>query len=131
MKYPFNTRSLGTLLSKSESSVQHCRGVWCVLTFLFSVCFPFQHLRQANIAGRFVEFFGPGVAQLSVPDRTTIANMCPEYNATVSFFPIDQVTLKHFKQTSESREREREIHQYWWGISVMYVGHKMTHIQYT
>uniref|UniRef100_A0A7N6APA1 Iron-responsive element-binding protein 2 n=1 Tax=Anabas testudineus TaxID=64144 RepID=A0A7N6APA1_ANATE len=52
-----------------------------------------KHLRQAGIAGRFVEFFGPGVSQLSAPDRTTIANMCPEYNATVSFFPVDQVTL--------------------------------------
>uniref|UniRef100_A0A669CAQ3 Iron-responsive element-binding protein 2 n=1 Tax=Oreochromis niloticus TaxID=8128 RepID=A0A669CAQ3_ORENI len=60
-----------------------------------------KHLRQAGIAGKFVEFFGPGVSQLSVPDRTTIANMCPEYNATVSFFPVDQVTLKHFKKTSE------------------------------
>lgn len=68
----------------------------CVLRFIF------QHLRQAAIAGRFVEFFGPGVSQLSAPDRTTIANMCPEYNATVSFFPVDQVTLKHFKKTSES-----------------------------
>uniref|UniRef100_A0A4W6CG54 aconitate hydratase n=1 Tax=Lates calcarifer TaxID=8187 RepID=A0A4W6CG54_LATCA len=60
-----------------------------------------KHLRQAGIAGKFVEFFGPGVSQLSAPDRTTIANMCPEYNATVSFFPVDQVTLKHFKKTSE------------------------------
>lgn len=66
----------------------------------------FQHLRQAGIAGKFVEFFGPGVSQLSAPDRTTIANMCPEYNATVSFFPIDQVTLKHFKKTRESPEWE-------------------------
>uniref|UniRef100_A0A671VU66 Iron responsive element binding protein 2 n=1 Tax=Sparus aurata TaxID=8175 RepID=A0A671VU66_SPAAU len=61
-----------------------------------------KHLRQAGIAGKFVEFFGPGVCQLSAPDRTTIANMCPEYNATVSFFPVDQVTLKHFKKTSDS-----------------------------
>lgn len=68
---------------------------------LYFVFFFFQHLRQAGIAGRFVEFFGPGVSQLSAPDRTTIANMCPEYNATVSFFPVDQVTLKHFKKTSE------------------------------
>uniref|UniRef100_A0A671VRE8 aconitate hydratase n=1 Tax=Sparus aurata TaxID=8175 RepID=A0A671VRE8_SPAAU len=60
-----------------------------------------KHLRQAGIAGKFVEFFGPGVCQLSAPDRTTIANMCPEYNATVSFFPVDQVTLKHFKKTSD------------------------------
>uniref|UniRef100_A0A7N8YD51 aconitate hydratase n=1 Tax=Mastacembelus armatus TaxID=205130 RepID=A0A7N8YD51_9TELE len=61
-----------------------------------------KHLRQAGIAGKFVEFFGPGVSQLSAADRTTIANMCPEYNATVSFFPVDQVTLKHFKTISES-----------------------------
>lgn len=65
----------------------------------------FQHLRQAGIAGKFVEFFGPGVSQLSAPDRTTIANMCPEYSATVSFFPVDQVTLQHFKKTSELHNR--------------------------
>lgn len=66
------------------------------------MCSPSQHLRQAGIAGKFVEFFGPGVSQLSVPDRTTIANMCPEYNAIVSFFPVDHVTLQHFKQTSKT-----------------------------
>lgn len=60
-----------------------------------------QHLRQAGIGGKFVEFFGPGVSQLSAADRTTIANMCPEYSATVSFFPVDDVTLEHFKQTSK------------------------------
>uniref|UniRef100_A0AAY4DJ26 Iron-responsive element-binding protein 2 n=1 Tax=Denticeps clupeoides TaxID=299321 RepID=A0AAY4DJ26_9TELE len=60
-----------------------------------------KHLRQAGIAGKFVEFFGPGVSQLSIPDRTTIANMCPEYSATVSFFPVDDVTLKHFKKTKK------------------------------
>uniref|UniRef100_A0A673J584 Iron-responsive element-binding protein 2-like n=1 Tax=Sinocyclocheilus rhinocerous TaxID=307959 RepID=A0A673J584_9TELE len=59
-----------------------------------------KHLRQAGIGGKFVEFFGPGVQQLSAPDRTTIANMCPEYNATVSFFPVDDITLQHFKHTS-------------------------------
>ncbi|KAK5867004.1 hypothetical protein PBY51_011528 [Eleginops maclovinus] len=64
-----------------------------------------KHLRQAGIAGKFVEFFGPGVSQLSAPDRTTIANMCPEYNATVSFFPVDQVTLKHFKNTNFTQEK--------------------------
>lgn len=54
------------------------------------------------MAGKFVEFFGEGVSQLSVPDRTTIANMCPEYSATISFFPIDAVALQHFKKTRES-----------------------------
>ncbi|CAL8296028.1 unnamed protein product [Boreogadus saida] len=71
-----------------------------------------KHLRQANIAGRFVEFFGPGVAQLSVPDRTTIANMSPEYNATVSFFPIDRVTLKHFNKTNFSQEKLELLESY-------------------
>uniref|UniRef100_A0AAQ6IG07 Iron-responsive element-binding protein 2 n=1 Tax=Anabas testudineus TaxID=64144 RepID=A0AAQ6IG07_ANATE len=62
-----------------------------------------KHLRQAGIAGRFVEFFGPGVSQLSAPDRTTIANMCPEYNATVSFFPVDQVTLNTINTLKSSK----------------------------
>ncbi|XP_047451702.1 iron-responsive element-binding protein 2 [Mugil cephalus] len=71
-----------------------------------------KHLRQAGIAGRFVEFFGPGVSQLSAPDRTTIANMCPEYSATVSFFPVDQVTLKHFKKTSFTQEKLELLESY-------------------
>ncbi|KAM9854396.1 iron-responsive element-binding protein 2 [Aulostomus maculatus] len=71
-----------------------------------------KHLRQAGIGGRFVEFFGPGVSQLSTPDRTTIANMCPEYSATVSFFPLDQVTLKHFKRTNFSQEKLELLESY-------------------
>uniref|UniRef100_A0A3Q3JPZ3 Iron-responsive element-binding protein 2 n=1 Tax=Monopterus albus TaxID=43700 RepID=A0A3Q3JPZ3_MONAL len=71
-----------------------------------------KHLRQAGIAGKFVEFFGPGVSQLSAPDRTTIANMCPEYNATVSFFPLDQVTLEHFKKTNFTQEKLELLESY-------------------
>ncbi|XP_077453090.1 iron-responsive element-binding protein 2 [Stigmatopora argus] len=71
-----------------------------------------KHLRQAAIGGKFVEFFGPGVSQLSAPDRTTIANMCPEYNATVSFFPVDRVTLKHFKKTHFSQEKLELLESY-------------------
>ncbi|XP_041652077.1 iron-responsive element-binding protein 2 [Cheilinus undulatus] len=71
-----------------------------------------KHLRQAGIAGKFVEFFGPGVSQLSAPDRTTIANMCPEYSATVSFFPVDQVTLKHFKKTNFTQEKLELLESY-------------------
>lgn len=85
---------------RTDSEVWRCSGSSPHVTVMM-YCFDFQHLRQAGIAGKFVEFFGPGVSQLSAPDRTTIANMCPEYNATVSFFPVDQVTLKHFKKTSE------------------------------
>lgn len=65
------------------------------------VCSFKQHLRQADVAGKFVEFFGSGVSQLSVADRTTIANMCPEYGAILSFFPVDNVTLKHLKHTGK------------------------------
>ncbi|PWA24529.1 hypothetical protein CCH79_00011756, partial [Gambusia affinis] len=71
-----------------------------------------KHLRQAGISGKFVEFFGPGVSQLSAPDRTTIANMCPEYNATVSFFPIDHVTLKHFKKTNFTDKKLELLQSY-------------------
>jgi aconitate hydratase len=49
--------------------------------------------------GKFVEFFGPGVAQLSIADRATIANMCPEYGATAAFFPVDEVSIKYLVQT--------------------------------
>lgn len=48
-----------------------------------------------------MEFFGPGVAQLSIADRATIANMCPEYGATAAFFPVDDVSLQYLEQTGE------------------------------
>lgn len=51
------------------------------------------------MVGKFVEFFGPGVAQLSIADRATIANMCPEYGATVGFFPVDGNSLQYLRQT--------------------------------
>ena len=49
-----------------------------------------------------MEFFGPGVCQLSIPDRATIANMCPEYGATSAFFPVDDMTVQYLRQTSET-----------------------------
>lgn len=60
-----------------------------------------KHLRQLGVVGKFVEFFGPGVADLSIADRATISNMCPEYGATVGYFPIDDNTLNYLKQTSK------------------------------
>ncbi|XP_053573248.1 iron-responsive element-binding protein 2 isoform X3 [Bombina bombina] len=71
-----------------------------------------KQLRQANLDGKFVEFFGTGVSQLSVADRTTIANMCPEYGATVAFFPVDRVTLSHLKQTGFEADRLRLFEAY-------------------
>ena len=55
--------------------------------------------------GQFVEFFGPGVAQLSIADRATIANMCPEYGATAAFFPVDEVSIKYLVQTGKCNTR--------------------------
>lgn len=49
--------------------------------------------------GKFVEFYGPGVSALSIADRATIANMCPEYGATVGFFPVDENSLEYLRQT--------------------------------
>ncbi|XP_030626139.1 iron-responsive element-binding protein 2 [Chanos chanos] len=99
---------LGQPVSLTLPQVVGCKLVGSVNTLATSIDIVLgitKHLRQAGIGGKFVEFFGPGVVQLSAPDRTTIANMCPEYNATVSFFPVDNVTLEHFKQTNFSEER--------------------------
>uniref|UniRef100_A0A667YV42 Cytoplasmic aconitate hydratase n=1 Tax=Myripristis murdjan TaxID=586833 RepID=A0A667YV42_9TELE len=60
-----------------------------------------KDLRQVGVVGKFVEFFGPGVAQLSIADRATIANMCPEYGATAAFFPVDNVSIQYLEQTGE------------------------------
>lgn len=56
-------------------------------------------LRKKGVVGKYVEFFGPSLSKLSVPDRATIANMAPEYGATVGYFPIDQQTVKYLNAT--------------------------------
>ncbi|GLR64354.1 aconitate hydratase AcnA [Marinospirillum insulare] len=58
-----------------------------------------QMLRQHGVVGKFVEFYGPGLAELPLADRATLANMAPEYGATCGFFPVDQVTLDYLKLT--------------------------------
>ncbi|XP_052830568.1 cytoplasmic aconitate hydratase isoform X2 [Octopus bimaculoides] len=64
-----------------------------------------KHLRSVGVVGKFVEFYGPGVAQLSIADRSTISNMCPEYGATVGYFPIDQMSMDYLQQTNRSEEK--------------------------
>lgn len=63
-----------------------------------------QMLRQHGVVGKFVEFFGAGLAQLPLADRATIANMAPEYGATCGFFPIDQITLSYLALTGRSQQ---------------------------
>ncbi len=60
-------------------------------------------LRQHKVVGKFVEFFGEGTRSLALPDRATIANMAPEYGATMGFFPVDEKTLRYFEGTGRTR----------------------------
>ena len=63
-----------------------------------------QMLRKYGVVGKFVEYYGPGVRRLSLPDRATIANMSPEYGATMGFFPIDEKTLQYLLLTGRKKE---------------------------
>lgn len=69
-------------------------------------------LRQAKVVGKFVEFFGEGTASLSVPDRATIANMAPEYGATMGFFPVDDKTLDYFRGTGRTSKEIEAFEAY-------------------
>jgi aconitate hydratase len=63
-----------------------------------------EMLRKAKVVGKFVEFFGTGTASLALPDRATIANMAPEYGATMGFFPVDDTTVEFMKSTGRTDE---------------------------
>jgi aconitate hydratase len=64
-----------------------------------------QMLRKHGVVGKFVEYFGSGVNKLSLADRATLANMAPEYGATMGYFPVDDVTLTYLENTGRSPER--------------------------
>ncbi len=71
-----------------------------------------QMLRQKGVVGKFVEFFGPGISNLSLADRATISNMSPEYGATVGFFPVDMESLRYLIGTGRSEELVELVHRY-------------------
>ncbi len=71
-----------------------------------------QILRQYGVVGKFVEFFGPGLDHLTIPDRATIANMSPEYGATMGFFPIDGETLSFLRRTGRSEALVQLVDRY-------------------
>src|SRR5436190_5043732 len=80
-----------------------------------------QMLRKAKVVGKFVEFYGPGTAALPVVDRATIANMAPEYGATMGFFPIDSESVSYLRATGRSEEQCKLYENYYraqglWGI---------------
>src|SRR5213596_4417356 len=58
-----------------------------------------EALRKKGVVGAFVEFFGPGLQHLTIADRVTLGNMCPEYGATIAIFPIDELTLDYLRLT--------------------------------
>jgi aconitate hydratase len=80
-----------------------------------------QMLRKAKVVGKFVEFYGPGAAALPLVDRATIANMAPEYGATMGFFPIDAESVNYLRATGRSEEQCAIYERYYraqglWGI---------------
>ncbi len=69
-------------------------------------------LRKHGVVEKFVEFYGPGISQMSLADRATIANMAPEYGATCGFFPIDDETLRYLRRTGRSADQVALVERY-------------------
>ncbi len=69
-------------------------------------------LRREGVVGKFVEFFGPGVSAMSLADRATLANMAPEYGATMGFFPVDAVTLDYLRMTGRAETQVQLVERY-------------------
>jgi aconitate hydratase len=71
-----------------------------------------ERLRKHGVVGKFVEFFGPGLASLTLADRATLSNMCPEYGATVAIFPIDAMTIEYLRLTGRDTETVALVEAY-------------------
>lgn len=69
-------------------------------------------LRKHGVVGKFVEFYGDGLADLPLADRATIANMSPEFGATCGFFPVDEVTLNYMRLSGRSNEQIAPVETY-------------------
>jgi aconitate hydratase len=71
-----------------------------------------QMLRKANVVGKFVEFYGSGLSSMTLPDRATIANMAPEYGATMGFFPMDDEAMRYMKRTGRLEDEVELVSAY-------------------
>ncbi|MGD2271553.1 MAG: aconitate hydratase AcnA [Desulfobacterales bacterium] len=78
-------------------------------------------LRRHNVVEKFVEFFGPGMKRLTIPDRATISNMTPEYGATLGFFPVDEKTIKYLKLTNRE-DHAKTVEHYTKEQGLFYTG---------
>eukprot|EP00913_Durusdinium_trenchii_P023393 g21971.t1 len=72
-----------------------------------------QMLRAHGVVGKFVEFYGPGLDSMSLPDRATLANMAPEYGATMGFFPVDAETLRYLERTGRTADEIDLVERYY------------------
>jgi aconitate hydratase len=82
-------------------------------------------LRKHRVVEKFVEYFGPGMKNLTVPDRATIANMAPEYGATIGFFPVDEKTVEYLKLTNRKNQAEI-VERYTKELGLFYSGENDT-----
>src|SRR5690606_35984886 len=71
-----------------------------------------EALRKKGVVGAFVEFYGPGLAHLTIADRVTLGNMCPEYGATVAIFPVDDLTLEYLRFTGRDEAQVALVEAY-------------------
>ena len=79
-----------------------------------------QMLRAHGVVGKFVEFYGPGVASLSLADRATLANMAPEYGATCGLFPVDNETLRYLRLSNRPESAVQLVEKYYRAIGMFY-----------
>ncbi|MFT4705225.1 MAG: aconitate hydratase [Bradymonadia bacterium] len=77
-------------------------------------------LRAKGVVGKFVEFFGPGVSQMPLPNRATIANMAPEYGATCGIFPVDDITLDYMRLTGRDEDHIKNVEAYFRAQGLFY-----------
>ncbi len=80
-----------------------------------------QMLRQHGVVGKFVEYYGPGLGSMSLPDRATLANMAPEYGATCGFFPVDAETLRYLERTGRTKQEIELVETYYKAQGMFYV----------
>ncbi|MFN0206647.1 MAG: aconitate hydratase AcnA [Planctomycetota bacterium] len=80
-------------------------------------------LRKRGVVGKFVEFFGPGLANLTLADRATIANMAPEYGATCGLFPVDAETLRFLEFTGRPKDQVRLVEEYYKAQGLLHTAH--------
>ncbi len=78
-----------------------------------------ERLRKHGVVGKFVEFYGPGLQYLTIADRSTLANMCPEYGATIAIFPIDAMTIDFLRLSGRDESRAQLVEAYCEGAGVV------------